>query len=354
MVLLFHCYPLTGTSEPFQPTLEITLGMLGVLILFGVSGFLVSASWLSDPKLVPYFVKRALRIFPGLIVSLLATAFIIGPLVTTLSVGDYLSHAAPYTYVLKGFVLDTFNGRLPGVFASNPLPDYVNGSLWTVPVEWCCYVAIAGAALTRALRHPAFLVGILATLFVALVIAAPTIRPVLTPADQHNSLLLLLLPCGSFLAGVLFFLGRHRIRRNPWILVVALATLPAPLPAGLHMAIEMISVPYAAIHLGLSKPGRAGVLVRPGDVSYGVYVYSFPLQQTAAMVISGIGPALMFGICFPIAWLIGLVSWHLLEHPALKLKSRFAGTPGLADRPGDEGAGPSGVSPVRARALDRA
>jgi peptidoglycan/LPS O-acetylase OafA/YrhL len=353
-VLLFHCFPLTGTSDPIQPMFEITLGMVGVMILFGVSGFLVSASWFNDSRVRAYFVKRGLRIFPGLIASLIITAFLIGPVVTSLSVGDYLTHPTPYLYVLKGSFLDTFSGRLPGVFESNPFPDVVNGSLWTVPIEWCCYIAVAGAAITRAFRHRWLLVGILLVLFVAMVVVAPPIDASIAPEDQQNSFLLMLLPCGSFLTGVLMFLWRQNVRLYPWTLAVALAILPLPLPAGLHIGLEMIAVPYAAIHLGLRRPGRVAVLVRPGDVSYGVYVYAYPLQQSLAQGIAGLAPATMFALTFPIAWLMGFVSWHWLEHPALQLKRRFAGTRGLARRPGDEGAGPAGASPIRTKALDQA
>ena len=65
---------------------------------------------------------------------------------------------------------------------------------------------------------------------------------------------------------------------------------------------------------------------RVGDYSYGVYVYSFPIQQTLVQRIPGIDPMPLFGLGLALSLAVAAVSWHYLERPALGLKSRFGPT----------------------------
>ena len=153
LVLLSHCYPLTGHREPFLDRTGISLGDVGVLMFFAMSGFLVTRSWTSQPEPGAYALKRALRLFPALIVVVVLTALVLGPLVTTLPVGRYLAAPGTYLYVVKCSLLWTFQNQLPGVFAGNVYPAAVNGSLWTLPVEALAYAVVAGVGLTVGLRR---------------------------------------------------------------------------------------------------------------------------------------------------------------------------------------------------------
>jgi peptidoglycan/LPS O-acetylase OafA/YrhL len=61
------------------------------------------------------------------------------------------------------------------------------------------------------------------------------------------------------------------------------------------------------------------------DVSYGVYVYAFPVQQ----LMSGycldreLGVWVAMAGAAAITLLLAAASWHLIEKPALGLKGRF-------------------------------
>ena len=60
------------------------------------------------------------------------------------------------------------------------------------------------------------------------------------------------------------------------------------------------------------------------DLSYGVYIYAFPIQQL--LIISGIGRVnpIMFAVIAAIATLpLAALSWFLVEKPAMSLKSRL-------------------------------
>ena len=91
-------------------------------------------------------MNRVLRIFPALIVLTLLTAFVIGPMFTTLPLAEYFSDAAFWRYLLVAASWISF--KLPGVFVNLPASEVVNPSLWSIPVELQCYAAMLGMMLT--------------------------------------------------------------------------------------------------------------------------------------------------------------------------------------------------------------
>ena len=143
------------------------MGDLGVLLFFGVSGFLITQSWLGEPRLWVYAAKRALRIVPALAIVLVVTAVVVAPIVTTLPTSAYFRSHEPWLYIGDNLLLDT-DYFLPGVFTTNPYPLTVNGSLWTLPHEAHGYIVVALLGLCGILNR-----RILASIaFVLVVVAA--------------------------------------------------------------------------------------------------------------------------------------------------------------------------------------
>jgi len=137
LVFLSHQHVLTGHGELLLLP-GLSAGAVGVGVFFAVSGFLVTQSWMRDPHLVRFAVKRLLRIWPGLAVAVFLTVFVVGSAATSLPLGDFLSSRATYDYfnILRFKIYYV----LPGVFEGNPYPRGVNGSLWTIPIEVQWYV----------------------------------------------------------------------------------------------------------------------------------------------------------------------------------------------------------------------
>ena len=135
---------LMGVS-PFS----VKLHGFGVLIFFVLSGYLITGSFVRSGNLWRFFCSRALRIFPALILAVFFCAYCLGPLVTTLSVEEYLSSNQTWNYFKYNTLLyDGIRFRLPGVFEELPRSGGVNGSLWTLPIELLMYfyVAVLGIA----------------------------------------------------------------------------------------------------------------------------------------------------------------------------------------------------------------
>lgn len=114
---------------------------IGVKIFFLIGGYLITKSWCSDPNPIRYATKRVFRIWPPLIVCVAFSAFVIGPLCTQLPLGQYFSSVGLWRYFRILLLYIYYD--LPGVFAGNPYPVAVNGSLWTLPIEVFMYLVIA-------------------------------------------------------------------------------------------------------------------------------------------------------------------------------------------------------------------
>src|SRR5215218_4877934 len=156
-VLVSHSFALTGHDEPLHQ-FGTTLGNVGVLVFFAVSGLLIRRSWEYDPSPRSFWTKRGLRLLPALATVSVLTAFVLGPLVTTLSTAAYLSDPQTWIYPVRVTLLFPFGAGLPGVFEDSIYPGTVNGPLWSLPVEVFAYLVLAVLGMAGLLRRKAVVV----------------------------------------------------------------------------------------------------------------------------------------------------------------------------------------------------
>lgn len=143
MVIVSHCYAVVLGGDAGSYLLKFTGNRLspggvsvGVFFLFG--GFLIARSCEHHPEAKKFFSARILRLFPELLFVVILTAFVFGPLFSTLSPAEYFTNTQTYKYLLNGALIMVH--QLPGVFINNPSGDVVNAALWTLPVEFICYI----------------------------------------------------------------------------------------------------------------------------------------------------------------------------------------------------------------------
>jgi peptidoglycan/LPS O-acetylase OafA/YrhL len=317
-VVFFHSYALTNhwTDEPlWRRVPELNFGALGVACFFVISGFLVTQSWLARERVVPFVAARALRIYPALM-GAVALTLLLAWMSGTLPLGVFLTDPQTLDYIVHVTPAWDMRHQLPGAFPGNPIPHDVNGSLWTLPVELRLYIAVLLAGIVGFLARR---VAWFAVLWLLLLwwLWRPSMLPP-PPFDKVTGDLVLLFALGS-LASV----WRKSI---PVSLALAAAALllvivnPADMARGVLFApLLAYIVLVAAYHPRLAWPA----FNRVGDYSYGVYVYSFPIQQTLVQRIPGIEPGPLFALAMALTLVAAALSWHLLEKPALGLKSRF-------------------------------
>ena len=320
-VLISHAYPIAlgrHTPQPLASWLEKPLGHLAVLTFFAISGLLITQSWSNTPKVRRWVTARALRIFPGLLVCLLLTLLCFGPLTTELSLAAYWDDPQTWSYLPRNLSLYLLQFQLPGVFADNPLPQTINGSIWTLKYELTLYVAVAVLGLLGGIARPRiglwFVAGaIVLTAAVLWVHSSVGMEPQLVWFAQ------MALP---FTMGSALFLLRQRIILSIWILAVMIAlTALARNTPGYHVALSAVIV-YGTMYLAYVPGGVLRGFNQLGDYSYGVYIYAFPIQQLGAHLLPGQSPVQNIMFALPLTLGCAVVSWHCVEKPALALKRR--------------------------------
>jgi len=316
-VLISHHFALSGLPEPLVLSYQ-TLGGFGVFVFFSISGYLVAQSWERDPSLLRFVHRRLLRIWPGLLVVLVLCAWVLGPLVTTLSLREYFTDKLTWTYFSTFlFQVQPF---LQGVFPHSPVAYIPNGVLWTIPIEVHCYAYLAILGLLGVLRYR--------WLLLALVVALSLYYYVFHGAEAvwkaGGGRLHEVEFATFFFAGALLHHFRE-IWSSPrrialcWVVVgVAAAALVS---AGHQLIAAFVITPMVFVSFGASSFPVVRRFGRFGDLSYGIYIYAFPVQQT---IIWAWGDRLPFLPSLLLALVITLVlayfSWHYIEKPALRLK----------------------------------
>jgi peptidoglycan/LPS O-acetylase OafA/YrhL len=259
LVIVAHSYNLTNHAEPLRRFGGPDFGDIAVAVFFAISGFLVTASWISDSRLRSFVMRRALRILPGLWVVLLLTVAV-GVIVTTLRLTTYLTSLDTWRYPLERGVVYSTRSSLPGVFTTNPYGAAVNGSLWTLPVEVTAYVATLLLGVTGVLARRRELV-VLAT--VALVAFQETFLPAADSFDASSAGTVLhwLVHFGIFYAaGALLFLYREHIRLSWGLALAGLAVWLLCFNSGVVTVVGQVTLPRARVHRSLDAWPRRPLL----------------------------------------------------------------------------------------------
>jgi peptidoglycan/LPS O-acetylase OafA/YrhL len=325
LVLFSHSFALVGRGEPKLGA--TSLGVVGVEIFFAISGYLVVKSWLSQPRLVAFLVKRSLRILPALIVTLIASAYVLGPLVTDVGWRNYFFSTAPLHHVVDTLIAVATAGVvghidyfLPHVFAGNP-HSAVNGSLWTLPVEVRAYYLLAFLGMLGLLLRwlPAVAgAALLAVAWISVGAGWPGVGPIAERLAGQQEMLMLL---AIFMTSALLYLKRERIVLSTPIAALAAIAWLTLAWTDIGPAVAIITVPYVALFLAYRSGTRVRAITRHGDMSYGVYLLAFPVQQVVVLVAGvGLGPWGVAAVSLPLTYGLAFVSWRLVEAPALRLK----------------------------------
>jgi peptidoglycan/LPS O-acetylase OafA/YrhL len=352
-VIVAHSYGIGGYGVgPVGKILDIPgFGALAVFGFFFLSGFLVTRSYLSAASVWRYLWHRCLRIFPGFWCCLLVTVFVVGPIVCLKEGGalsTYFQHGVPNSaarYIQVNFWLTMHQYRIRDLLAHAPFPYTFDGALWTLHTEFLCYLFVAGLGVSGILRRARAIplliaIGLLALYLAALAASGPAravyVHLLNNPYDESVSQTI------YFFLGSAAYLYRDRLVLSRYLALAAFvlfaysfvhtapheglhhtlgAAHPAPsdLSHWLGAALMPVAFSYCVLWLAFRLPIRR--FARHGDLSYGTYIYAFPIQQLLALY--GLNRwglpayvALVLAGTLPIAFL----SWWLVERPWLSLK----------------------------------
>lgn len=315
LVLFSHHFSLSGISAPTVPMIDISWGRFAVFAFFSISGFLMYNSLSRTNDFYFYFSSRLLRIVPNLIVAVATSSILL-----MIIFSNYENVQAHLYYIWKdafSFIAEP-SYFVKGLFADRP-DRGVNGSIWTLQYEFFMYILIFIVFLL-----PKRLVGY-GLLLAVIIFSLPTLQKINAPqriATFHFNV-------GDFWkCGFHFVIGALIAHFWPWIFsnkakaLIATGAIFVALAVFLPtMRSWMLGIAWIPFFILCMSPVASG-FSRFGDASYGIYIYAFPIQQVAIIMIPSFWGSM--AASFFLSVIIGYACWHGFEKRCLSRRHDLA------------------------------
>ncbi len=311
-VLVSHAVPLSYGSNQREAVWrfshgQTTLGELSVAVFFVISGYLITMSWMRSPDPLSFVSARMLRLLPGLLAMLVLVAVVAGPLLTSWTLAEYTASPTVQNFIISNAFLLNDVSVLPGVFTKNPFGPAVNGSLWTLYYEAVCYALVLALGLAGCLNR--------------WTAAGLTIVGLLASAVWWGGAYV---QFGTlFLAGSTIYFWRPPLRG--WIAALCCcAVMAAMMTGGLRLILATAGA-YLTIYLAIAtRPIRLPIWATRTDMSYGIYIYAFPVQQAVSTALGNEASCMAnIALSTPVVLVLSWLSWRFVEGPSLTWKRRF-------------------------------
>ena len=308
LVLFSHQFALRGLAEPVHPFWD-TYGFVAVAIFFSISGYFMPASFERSGNFIEFGKRRLRRLLPAMVVCSFLMTYGLGIVYTSGSKWDYITSKFAWITFLQ---YTTFLGSaIPGVFANYIYPNAINGSLWTLPIECVCYIAI-GVALSFSRSWKVIL-----ALFVGAILGTASLVHTGTGFSFYGVPLNYLCMFGiCFSGGALLSVTKAAWFQNRWLLLafgmIGMFLMPGKLEYSV-MGTLGITLAVAVIGESFSEKLINGKF----DISYGLYIYGFPIQQ---IIINEVTHRFWLGMAISalLAGAAGYLSYRFVEKPFLR------------------------------------
>jgi peptidoglycan/LPS O-acetylase OafA/YrhL len=327
-VMFGHSYWIQPTHGRMEPILKHTgleySGSLAVFTFFLLSGILVTASAVQRKSVVKFLLLRVARIWPALAICMLVTALIIGPMFSRVPYFQFISSDQTIEWIYHNVtLLNGLRGALPGLFENTPISNVVNASIWTLPVEFKCYLVIFIAAVIGLLRlkRGAALAAILSVVVFFYIVKHPTgnfmLADVISRPTGYTLYPFLFFACGS-----LMFAYREKVVID-WrvcaLFVISYIFLRDTIAGPTLFYLTFIySVLLVSSITFLTK------IRMNNDYSYGTYLYAFVIQQCVVQTFPNLNNLASLTISIPFTLILAALSWHLVERPCLTIARSWA------------------------------
>jgi len=325
-VVLVHIPLLSGISQ-FTAVSRFLSARIAVHGFFVISGFLITLSYESKPKPREYFIKRVRRIYPAY-VAVILLSMLGGLLVTSLPIWEYISSRSGLGYLLANLsFLNFLQPTLPGVFETNPIAGVVNGALWSIKIEVMCYCLVPFMVM---LGRRVGSVGVCVAVYLLSVIMGLVLLDLRhsTEIKMYDIFRLELSgPIASFASGAIgCYCFELFQRRSKLVLGLAVFVLMwiRWLPDGFgRILIEPVALAAVVLFAAYCLP-YFGNFGRFGDLSYGIYIYHFPIIQLMAFRGDFVDQPVWFLVWALVLTIVAaFLSWHLIEKRWLRRDSHY-------------------------------
>ena len=309
LVIIAHAYPITIGKGACSYICKLNnnafdWGNFAVDIFLFLSGFLIAKSLSKKESFKNYLKKRVLRIFIPLVIMLFVSTFLIFPIFYDGDIVTYFTSISPYLYFIKNSFL-IVTGKVLNIFSKNPYPYSVNGALWTLPVQFICY--ILGYILYKLkLNQKMNILNIL----VLIIFIFNSIYMDVIPYIIYNSINI----------GTMFYIGiylyniRNKIVFNTKRFLIALILYITFIYINYNIS-RILFLPYLILYVCLyTKPLLNNLFSKVGDLSYTIYLYGFMIQQCIVYIFNmNMSPILNIIIAIPVTLIIAYLQVNYIE-----------------------------------------
>ncbi len=303
-------YQLTGT---------IDLGAMAVHGFFLFSGYLIYQSYQNSSSNFTWFMRRVLRIYPAFVVVWLVSIFIAVPMTGA----THLLFENTNTQWVKMMIKVLFLS-VPDIEGHHEETgiETINGSLWTIRYEFLCYLLIPLIALFG-LKSKNILIAL--AISISVFLFTHTYGDLETDIPFNVSAALLSRLSAAFLIGICFFKYKERIIWNHWISILCVILLIISLNSNAFALLGFnIFGGYLLFNFAFNfKNSFIQNINNRYDISYGVYIYAWPIQILIILNNPTINPWLLSAITIIVASILGYLSWRYVEKPFLGLKKHI-------------------------------
>lgn len=278
---------------------------------FIISGFLIYMSYERSSSLSSYLGNRFLRLYPAYVLLIFGcTIFLV--LVSDLLLVDYYSLATIKYFLYNSVFLNFMSPSLPGVFENHNL-TIVNGALWSLKIEVMFYLAVP--LIFRMLESKYNLIYML-IIYIFSFYYINTIEFISIENSKYLSLIHQLpAQMSYFIAGI--FCYKYYSLIVKWkIFIIPISVL------GLFLELVYLQPVLLALLLVIVFIDFRYIisLKKIGDLSYGVYIYHFPLIQIFIYFGFDFTSIVEVLLLFSSVLFISFLSWKFVEKPSLALK----------------------------------
>ena len=325
LVLISHSWPLTGYGK--DPTfihkdIELTLGTFAVSLFFGISGFLVGYSVIKRPA-TDFILNRILRILPAYVLILFVSVFMLGPLIHfseggVLNTYFNLNQDGPFAYFLHNLVMPMdVTYKINNLFETNPYSFVINGSLWTLPLEFRLYLLLLLLVLIGKSIKGNFVIILFASYLISyFVFEELEIEIMKVIYSNFITQNINLISIFFLSAGIAVYGHKIRFKALPILLLLALIFWLDFYTEVFGIVILMILLPKIC---KLTKINNFNFF--KNDLSYGLYVFSFPTQQAVAYFFPEFNLLEFIIVALTFTVTLSLISWKFVEYPFLRIKN---------------------------------
>ena len=318
LVIISHSFPLTNEREILAIITngQVDMGSFAVNSFFVVSGYFIFISLQRSKTIQNYLWKRLLRLYPALI-TLMVFTLVVLPLIYT---GSQLTYAIKHYYKYALGCLSLYNVQyyIPAVFENNPYKGSINGSLWSFSYEFTMYISLLFLFFIRKKNTSYILIGLVFFSAYFLHLFRPNFLQKIFQGIFLDSAQVFRLTAYFFAGSLLSFFDLTKINTLAIRIVLLIA-----LYLEFYIIIAPLLLPILMLLLGsLKTPVISSLGERIGDISYGVYIYGFIVQQII-MNFLDINATLLMSLSIPITYFLAYLSWILVEERMMKYKNAF-------------------------------